>query len=112
MNVQVGDKVKYVPSVDYARQVLPEGGRAWNFTTKQKNNDRALSHEDVEHLLAGRRSKDLVPLVPRCCWDAVITAVDGETCDLDVAGPLGGMITHMRNVPHAPATENVPHTWH
>lgn len=120
--MQVGDQVKYVPAMCYARDPNPGGGYPWDMGRKIVRRENNQMVEVIEKVTGNELGKlvatakrgganKLVLIAPNCVWNAVVTAVNEDgTVNLDVQSNNGGVTLHEDNVKISDAKE--PDTCH
>jgi len=100
--MQVGDKVKWIPSLDHAKDVLPDGTFAWEWVrTNRMNETSAVPAKELKKLFfsklarAGRTAskvKALVPSKPIAAYDATVNTINPDgTVDLTITGSQAGI---------------------
>lgn len=114
--LQEGDRVKYVPSLDFARDRLPDGTFVYHHDAhdRRAKSRVVLDPKEVRKALEGRLLRhlsDVRPTVARVHWDAVVlTAHDDGTADLSVQGSVEGVTHGLRGVAVAAGRTDAPHT--
>jgi hypothetical protein len=125
--LQVGDKVKYIPDKCHSTQKGIDGEYPWVFgRVKRAVGDKEpevvelTSTKDVDDLLRYIRShpqpaqarKEMALIRPNRTWPAVVTAANEDgTYDLDIESNQGGVTLHYKSVKLDPSGK-AAHTCH
>ncbi len=123
MSISVGQKVKYVPSLDFAYNRDLQRNFPWTFAAQVRNfqgklESRELTTDELKKFLKGQpngtRLKEVVtPVKPRIHWDAVVMAVHEDgSADVDVQFHLPGVTQSLERVFQGTAAQNIPNTFY
>lgn len=123
MSVSVGQKVKYIPSKDFAYNRDLQRSFPWVFSAKMRDfsgklEDRELAEDELKKFLKGQpngtRLKELLtPVRPRIHWNGVVMAVHEDgTVDVDVQFHLPGVTQSLERLFQGTAAKNIPNTFY